>query len=397
MQSFRGQDLSERTRTALRRLEMCFSDSGSATASIPGLGGASEEQAEQMVDEHIFCEPPNTDAMHYKKLSAIQELVILETLVDFYKNQTSETLCNSVFKTMFHAGINDGRKELLYRLVSMAVGVECSNLLNSAAVWMQMQSCSSDVVVQQVKMLVHDYCHLLGGAESPLRRLPALSAHFTCNFITALCRSPGVADKPGVTNDLLELFTEWILADPKLCLVSLSHSQNALLQPQRTTLWTSPTKPNTQTPVPGLVRCYLLGSLNDHQSGADGRCHSAPLWSKLHVALLQTICAFPSLPGAAQLELITLVDMQRIVAEVTGHIQKVAAPVSQVVTYRLLQVLQVALATGAFRCSLADLRGIFKQIPPNRLLRILESQHLSSVPPQMHNVSVCRPLDLATS
>jgi len=66
--------------------------------------------------------------------------VILETLVDFYKNQTNESLCNSVFKTMFHAGMYDGRKELLYRLVSMAVGVECSHLLNSAAVWMQVSS-----------------------------------------------------------------------------------------------------------------------------------------------------------------------------------------------------------------------------------------------------------------
>ena len=66
MQSFHGQDLSERTRSALRRLEMCFSDSSSATASIPGLGGASEEQAAQIVDEHIFCQPPNTDAVYYK-------------------------------------------------------------------------------------------------------------------------------------------------------------------------------------------------------------------------------------------------------------------------------------------------------------------------------------------
>ncbi|KAI0211272.1 hypothetical protein LSAT2_003919 [Lamellibrachia satsuma] len=397
MQSLHGQDLSERTRSALHRLEMCFSDSGGATANIPGLGGASEEQAEQIVEEYIFCQPANADGIHYKKLSAIQELVILETLVDFYTNQPSEALCNSVFKTMFRTGMNECRKELLYRLVSMAVGVQCSRLLNAAAVWMQMQSCSSDVVRQLVKAVVHDYCHLLVGPESPLRQLPALSAHFTCNFITALCRTPGVTSKPGVTNDLLELFTEWILSDPKLCLVSLSHSQNALLQPQRTTLWTSPTKPNTQTPVPGLVKCCLLGSLNDHQGSADGRSRTTPLWSKLHVALLQTISAFPSLPGAAQLELITLVDMQRIVAEVTEHIHKVAAPFNQDVTYRLLQVLQVALATGAFRCSLADLRGIFKLIPPNRMLKILESQHLSSVPPQMHNVTACHPLDLVTS
>ena len=66
MQSFRGQDSSERTRAALRRLEMCFSDPGSSAASIPGLGGASEEQAEQIADEHIFGQPPGGDGIHYK-------------------------------------------------------------------------------------------------------------------------------------------------------------------------------------------------------------------------------------------------------------------------------------------------------------------------------------------
>ena len=66
MQSLHGQDLSERTRSALHRLEMCFSDSGGATANIPGLGGASEEQAEQIVEEYIFCQPANADGIHYK-------------------------------------------------------------------------------------------------------------------------------------------------------------------------------------------------------------------------------------------------------------------------------------------------------------------------------------------
>ena len=66
MQSFHGQDSSERTRAALRRLEMCFSDAGSSAARIPGLGGASEEQAEQIADEHIFGQPPGGDSIHYK-------------------------------------------------------------------------------------------------------------------------------------------------------------------------------------------------------------------------------------------------------------------------------------------------------------------------------------------
>ena len=62
--------------------------------------------------------------------------------------------------------------------------------------------------------------------------------------------------KPCLTRPLLELICTWLMKDPQLCLVSLRHSQAAAAgaEAQRATLWTSPTKPNTQTPVPGLIK-----------------------------------------------------------------------------------------------------------------------------------------------
>lgn len=81
------------------------------------------------------------------------------------------------------------------------------------------------------------------------------------------------------------------------------------------------------------------------------------LWSRLHLLVLQTILLFPSLPVARQSELITLADMNQTVKDVVAHAQGVPGGLSENTVAnavnRLVQVLQVALATGAFRCSLS--------------------------------------------
>lgn len=68
--------------------------------------------------------------------------------------------------------------------------------------------------------------------------------------------------------------------------------------------------------------------------------------------------SFPSLPGARQLELITLADMNQTVKDVVAHVQMTSDGIADdnaaTAVNRLVQVLQVALATGAFRCSLSE-------------------------------------------
>ena len=75
------------------------------------------------------------------------------------------------------------------------------------------------------------------------------------------------------------------------------------------------------------------------------------LWSQLHLFILQTLTAFPSFPGSQQLELITLADMNQNVKDLTALVHMSHYQNSLGVD-RLVQILQVALATGAFRCSL---------------------------------------------
>jgi len=93
----------------------------------------------------------------------------------------------------------------------------------------------------------------------------------------------------------------------------------------------------------------MLGSSEDSATGHSSSWTS--VWSQLHLLILETLTAFSSLPGSQQLELITLADMNQIVRDLIA-----LAPVSRHQTSlavdRLVQILQVALATGAFRCSI---------------------------------------------
>jgi len=62
--------------------------------------------------------------------------------------------------------------------------------------------------------------------------------------------------------------------------------------------------------------------------------------------------AFSSLPGSQQLELITLADMNHIVTDVIELAHDQPDKAMSLAVDRLIQILQVALVTGAFRCSL---------------------------------------------
>ena len=166
-----------------------------------------------------------------------------------------------------------------------------------------------------------------------------------------------------------------------ICVLSLWISPHSTyIQPQRSSLWTSPTKPNMQTPVPGLVRWCTQAPISQAisskhpQNGETSNLKSISteqghkteqLWSRLHLSVLQTVMDFPNLPGANQLELITLADMNRIVKDIVALIREAknksvldepyGSECLEASVDRVIQVLQVSLATGAFRCSLGKI------------------------------------------
>ena len=173
------------------------------------------------------------------------------------------------------------------------------------------------------------------------------------------------------------MVTSWLAADSRLCLTSLSSSLKSRLN-----RWTSPNKSNTQTPTPGLVRwCVkapILAEVSNRElnnkveaaatrEGGDCEDSESDMWNVLHLAVLETMLSLRGLEDASQLELLTITDMNRILADMlqllsslndSHHNERVLLTLD-----RFAQFLQVALTTGAFRCSLQDLRRIVYSLP----------------------------------
>ena len=81
----------------------------------------------------------------------------------------------------------------------------------------------------------------------------------------------------------------------------------------------------------------------------------AAAWSRIHLAVLQTLLQFQFLPDSFQQELFTLADMQANIKDVAELLNLLPSGITEdskiAFTDSLLHHLQVALATGAFRCS----------------------------------------------
>ncbi len=75
----------------------------------------------------------------FQKLTAIQELKLLDALNGFFEEQDSESLRHSMFSTLFAQIPDKERSDILAKLVSMAIGLKNKRLLECAAVWMQVK------------------------------------------------------------------------------------------------------------------------------------------------------------------------------------------------------------------------------------------------------------------
>ena len=160
---------------------------------------------------------------------------------------------------------------------------------------------------------------------------------------------------------LLQMITDWVKNDSRLCLVSII-SQSAELKQKG--IFSA----GTPTPIPGLVnwciKAPLLTDLKTDTSEPGGEiCKIQTLYSRLHLGLLQTLLLYPSqgLQGA----LFCVGDVEEVVRDLQVWVKSIPSPhdaeTVQMATDRLGQALQVAMATGALQCSRGRIYSILMQ------------------------------------
>lgn len=78
--------------------------------------------------------------MSKQKINAVKELQIIEHILQYFTTKGNDVTHQQVFRALFGATNDPSRLDMLSKLISMAVGIECGSLLNAAAVWMQVSN-----------------------------------------------------------------------------------------------------------------------------------------------------------------------------------------------------------------------------------------------------------------
>ncbi|XP_077360393.1 integrator complex subunit 15 [Festucalex cinctus] len=341
----------------------------------------------ELVEEFILHAPKDRNALT-RRMSALQELQLLEIMCSCFQEQSRDTVRQLMFSALFSLQGNqadDSRMGLLGKLVSMAVAVGRVPILECAATWLQRTHRVYCVRLAQV--LVDDYCSMMPGSVPTLQNIHSASPRFCCQFITAVTTLYDFTSEELIPpQDLLQMIVSWIQDDPHLVLVTFLNTPLSGSQPISSL---------DVTPLGGLVRWCVKAPLGYGRDKKQTPVHSsseseqevAGLFSALHLSVLQVFMVLPNILNEkgifgrlALLQMDSLAsltsDLSRQLDQADKHKHASAADMhalTQLALDRLAQAVQVAMANGALLCSREDLRAICSRLPHNNLLQLVLS------------------------
>ncbi|XP_024862580.1 uncharacterized protein C7orf26 homolog isoform X2 [Kryptolebias marmoratus] len=340
----------------------------------------------ELVEEFILHAPKDRGAP-VRKMSALQELQLLEIMCSCFQEQSRDTVRQLMFSALFSLQGNqadESRMVLLGKLVSMAVAMGRVPILECAASWLQRTHRVYCVRLAQV--LVDDYCSMVPGSVPTLQNIHSMSPRFCCQFITAVTTLYDLSSELTPPLELLQMIVSWIQDDPRLVLITFLNTPLSGSQPISSL---------DVTPLGGLVRWCVKAPLaykRDKKQAltdgsSDGEPDPRPLFSALHLSVLQVFMLLPNILNEKglfgllpllQMESVAALtsDLSRLLDQADKHThtsQADAQASSQLALDRLAQALQVAMASGALLCSREDLRAICSRLPHNNLLQLVLS------------------------
>ncbi|XP_034235672.1 uncharacterized protein C7orf26 homolog isoform X2 [Thrips palmi] len=435
-QTLRKSEFPSCAREALQKVEqLCVPQAGGRPPSAKEMDLAMEIMA-----EFIFCEVDRRG--NNKKLTCIQQLQLAQLLCDYFAGvhfgsggptgaaagPSGDTARNTLFLSLFPPTTSKGRAQALVQLVSMAISTKNKPVLDSTGIWMQQLGCTSKLVLQLADGLVKDYFVLVPKAVTRLQDLPALAPHFTANLLSTVAemyacseQKDGFSPPPAA---LLEVITQWVSDNPRLCLTALVVNLQPLLP-----LGSIPMA--ALTPFAGLFRWCVLspllttsnsikasGDLSNGSSngisngkmnikkekgGGDMNSHKRdlgvgkepPLYSQLHLALLESLVenVYPSVnrPNNVK-DVVSVQHIAGIVEPVHNwynkqlklsessppHLSVDEHEALELALDRLGQAVQIALAANCVygnKQYLLTQLDTLKHLPESRLLRIVLQTH----------------------
>ncbi|XP_014861685.1 PREDICTED: uncharacterized protein C7orf26 homolog, partial [Poecilia mexicana] len=206
-----------------------------------------------LIEEFILHTPKDRNSP-VRRMSALQELQLLEIMCSCFQEQSRDTVRQLMFSALFNLQGNqadESRMALLSKLVSMAVAVGRVPILECAATWLQRTHRVYCVRLAQV--LVDDYCSMVPGSGPTLHNIHSASPRFCCQFITAVTTLYDLtSDELTPPMELLQMIVSWIQDDPRLVLITFLNSPLSGSQPISSL---------DMTPLGGLIRWCIKAPL----------------------------------------------------------------------------------------------------------------------------------------
>lgn len=341
----------------------------------------------ELVEEFILHAPKDRNTPT-RRMSALQELQLLEIMCSCFQEQSRDTVRQLMFSALFNLQGNqadESRMALLSKLVSMAIAVGRVPILECAATWLQRTHRVYCIRLAQV--LVDDYCSMVPGSVPTLQNIHSASPRFCCQFITAVTTLYDLtSEELSPPLELLQMIVSWIQDDPRLVLITFLNTPLSGNQPISSL---------DVTPLGGLMRWCVKAPLayrsDKKQALTNGSSETepeaGPLFSALHLSVLQVLMLLPTILNEkglygrlALLQMESLAalisDLSRLLDQADKHTHMSSADMhtlSQLALDRLAQALQVSMASGALLCSREDLRAICSRLPHNNLLQLVLS------------------------
>ncbi|CAN8028042.1 hypothetical protein HPB47_021992 [Ixodes persulcatus] len=350
---------------ALRQMQKLLSNEGRS----PTYAHVAKEIAEEFIFQdfdqrrqpthhhhhhHPSQQPPQ---LRRRKMSAIRELQIIEIMASSFQSSRPD-MCQKVFFILFPSAdpaVMDTRVPILSRLVSLSIALKSHNALNCVGFWMHVCGCTSEPSLHIVRHVIGDYLSLIPSSAEMLKDLADISPLFCASLATSLTHM--TPTNPSV--EIVDLLASWVRAQPLLCFTPME-----AIPPQ---LYSQ----CLQTFLPGLVAWCVLAPIGS----VDSTDPQAELYSYLHYALLEMLIRAGQVTPRAPIVFPFLPS--HYVVQVAETLKRASSPNSKgwdLALNRLAQVLQAAFASKCVHGNLEPMFQTLRQLPSNRLLRIVLSR-----------------------
>nr|CAB3227167.1 uncharacterized protein C7orf26 homolog [Phallusia mammillata] len=383
----------------IRNLESVFSNQASASASY------SKEALISRIDDVIFKQRGDWISSQ-QALTPLEELELIDELGLYLQEQKHEYVRYRIFEALFSMARETAleyRRDILSKLVSLAIVSKSSATLECAALWMK--STEKSHVVHLVLSLVTDYCVLQQNGASDLKACIDFSPRFCCIFLIALtshytmmssekCKEGGIIvddlkDWPCLR--LLDIVQHWLLKDPAICYCTATQMDKLW----RTVIKATHSLPDSLslTPLDGLASwCVktpfapmsLLAPVITTDECAENLTYSE-LHSRMHYGFLKVLLASkPALKAIAKGSVLGNPDLQlwskQQAHALVGDLMSLcnhsdAIPLSgsadELAVDRFSQISQIAMSMRVLNCTKDQFQSLSDPLPKTRLLEIV--------------------------